>query len=506
MLAPPVRSKYLMNDIPRGTTVEKILRSLAPPVHTDPQLNYDLIQRMLENEPVFRDSELDDSLSVTTIEFKDTPEWLRFLNGISYGFPLKTRFGTIWGAVDMTGKDTHGRTAFIRAVMAGDLKYAEMLAEYAEADVTSPDERGRTALHWACEKQLPELINLCLAVSSLDSGMRDKDNLTAFDISCRAEDETIPALFYKNIFELEKTNPDDALLRLLTVSSEPDEGLEFPGEALFGPILGNKLPLVEALMKSGVNLTATNNNQETALHLAAKHGHAEIVSTLLENSSRGSRVDAEAVGKDGLTALHYAAQQGHVQAVKVLLNLGADKEAKDSNGQTARDRATGNDDIRAALDLESDDQTTLHRAAAEGRTERVQQLLDWGAVLEGTNRQGMTALHCAAGSGHTETVKLLLDRGAELEAGDISGQTVLHRAAGNGHTETVKLLLDRGAELEVGDGSGRTALHRASETGHTETVKLLLDRSQAGSKRRLWEDSTAPCAGVGTFDDSDFSG
>lgn len=149
MFATPVRSKYLMNDIPRGTTLEEVLRSLAPSVHTDPQLNYEPIRRMLANQPVFRDSELDDSLSVTTIEFNNTPESLRILSGVPHGFPLKTKFGTIWGAVDMTStsKDAQGRTEFVRAVMAGDLKYAEMLAEYAEADVTSPDELGRTALH-----------------------------------------------------------------------------------------------------------------------------------------------------------------------------------------------------------------------------------------------------------------------------------------------------------------------------------------------------------------------
>lgn len=49
-----------MNDIPRGTTVEAILRSLAPPVHTDATINYDLISGMLAKPPVIQDSELDD--------------------------------------------------------------------------------------------------------------------------------------------------------------------------------------------------------------------------------------------------------------------------------------------------------------------------------------------------------------------------------------------------------------------------------------------------------------
>lgn len=37
-----------------------------------------------------------------------------------------------------------------------------------------------------------------------DSGMKDKDNLTALDISLGREDETmIPSLFYKNMMEMD---------------------------------------------------------------------------------------------------------------------------------------------------------------------------------------------------------------------------------------------------------------------------------------------------------------
>lgn len=121
-------------------------------------------------------------------------------------------------------------------------------------------------------------------------------------------------------------------------------------------------------MKSGVSLTAINGNQETVLHTVAKLGHSEIVYPLLQNSSRGVKVDAEAVCHDGLTVLHYAAQEGHGDAVVVLLNAGADKAARDGKGRTARDHAVeeGPEDAKQALEQESQDQTTLQRAAAEG--------------------------------------------------------------------------------------------------------------------------------------------
>lgn len=61
-------SEYLMNDIPHGTSFEDILCSLATPVHDGPQLNYELILKMLENQPTVQDSKLDNSLSVARHE------------------------------------------------------------------------------------------------------------------------------------------------------------------------------------------------------------------------------------------------------------------------------------------------------------------------------------------------------------------------------------------------------------------------------------------------------
>lgn len=475
-------SEYLMNDIPRGTSCEEILRSLAPPVHEDPEPNYKLILKMLKTQPALQDSELDDSLSVARLVFNEIPQWLKFLNQNPHGLPHKTRFGTIWNAVDMAAQDRLGRTAFVRAVIDGGFKYAEMLAEFPETDIQSADKLGRTALHWATIKRLPDMVNLCLAVG-VDCSTKYNEGLTAFDISCQQSDEKISTLFYKHLFVVEKSDPNAALLQLLTLTSEPEDGPEFPGEALFGPVTdAQQKPLVEALMKAGVNLTKKNSKGETALHLAAKHGHPEILSTLLKNPSRGVYVDMDAVSKDGLTALHYAAQDGHGSAIAILLKQGADSAVKDTNGQTPRDRAikNGNHGALEALDTGS---AGLHRAAAEGRVQMVQLILNRGGNIQERDSDGQRALHLAAQEGHEETVKVLLHQGAYIHARDNAKQTVLHLAAKGGHQETVRVLLDGEAHLQARDENQRTALHLAAEGGHHGTVKVLLDRNANSESR-----------------------
>lgn len=372
---------------------------------------YKLILKMLKTQPALQDSELDDGLSVARLVFDEIPQWFKFLEQNPHGFPHKTRFGTIWKAVDMTVQDRLGRTAFGRAVIAGEFKYAEMLAEFAETDVKSADELGRTTLHWASIEQLPDMVNLCLAVG-VDTSTKDKKGLTAFDISCQNPDEKISTLFYQHLFVVEKSDPNAALLQLLTLTSEPEDGPEFPSEALFGPVTDEQQqPLVEALMKAGVDLTKTNSNGETALHLAAKHGHPEILSILLQTSSRGVYVDIDAVSKDGLTALHCATQDGHGKANAVLLKQGADSEVKDTNGRTPWDLAieNRNDGALKALDKRSAGKTTLNRAAVEGRVERLKQILDRGDDIETQDSLGRRALHLAAKGGQLAVLKVLLD-------------------------------------------------------------------------------------------------
>ncbi|KAL7924341.1 hypothetical protein ACQKWADRAFT_267042 [Trichoderma austrokoningii] len=154
-----------------------------------------------------------------------------------------------------------------------------------------------------------------------------------------------------------------------------------------------------------------------------------------------------------VTGLAIASYLGHEAIVKLLLEKGADKEAKDNEGQTP-----------------------LFLAATYGQEAVVKLLLEKGADIEAKDNKGQTPLLWAVIGGYEVIIELLLEKGADIEAKDNEGQTPLLRAATYGQKAVVKLLLEKGADIEAEDDKGQTPLLWAARNGKDAIVELLLER------------------------------
>ena len=91
--------------------------------------------------------------------------------------------------------------------------------------------------------------------------------------------------------------------------------------------------------------------------------------------------------------------------------------------------------------------------------------------------------------GRTETVGLLLDRGAHIEQSDRDGKTGLMWAAQNGRLDTVELLLKRGARVNVRDNKGNTAQSWAKQSKRRKETRkkikeVLLKAGAAEEKKK----------------------
>eukprot|EP01137_Pigoraptor_chileana_P011401 Opistho-2@62209 len=241
------------------------------------------------------------------------------------------------------------------------------------------------------------------------------------------------------------------------------------------------MDVIKSLLDCGADLSSVNNRRCTALHIASEHGHTAVAVLLLD---RGANVNA--VEGSGCTALHVASANGHTAVVALLLDRGADANAMETERRTALHLASQEGhvdiaallvdhfaDVKAIADLR---RTALHNASQEGHVDVVAFLLNRGANVNAIDIDGRTALHLASKNGHVDVVSLLLNRGADASVVDANTHiTALHIASKYGHTDVVALLLNRGANVNVIDSDGWTALHNASSHNSADVVSLLLN-------------------------------
>jgi len=123
--------------------------------------------------------------------------------------------------------------------------------------------------------------------------------------------------------------------------------------------MGQAASSFRALSSFVVSAGGGRRRHAFALHAAAKAGAAEEVAALLQQA------DVHRCNEAGCTALHFAAREGHADVASALLAAGAMPDARNVAGSTA-----------------------LHWAADEGHADVVQRLADAGANLEhGTQAQ-----------------------------------------------------------------------------------------------------------------------
>nr|AAL89945.1 SD03956p [Drosophila melanogaster] len=260
---------------------------------------------------------------------------------------------------------------------------------------------------------------------------------------------------------------------------------------------GNHQLLERALnaCKSPIDLEIEDYNGQTALNIAARNGHLEVVKLLLsfsqpcnDGTGRMKRVDVNHADRDGWTPLRSASWGGHSEVVRLLIAQPACKiDLADKEGRTALRAAawSGHEDILKLLiesgaDVNSVDRqgrTSLIAASYMGHYDIVEILLENGANVNHLDLDGRSALCVAAlcgSSGYSKVISTLLDHGANTDQLDNDGMSPLLVSSFEGNAEVCELLLENAADPDLADFMGRTPLWAACTAGHATVVKLLL--------------------------------
>lgn len=201
-------------------------------------------------------------------------------------------------------------------------------------------------------------------------------------------------------------------------------------------------------------LVSAYTSNATPLVIAARNGHYDIVSYLLnkthaDSEQSGSVIfDGETI--EGAPPLWCAAAAGHLQIVKLLVKHGSKVNSTTKTNSTP-----------------------LRAACFDGHYNIVKYLVKYGADIEVANRHGHTCLMIACYKGHYKIVQYLLALKADVNRHSVKGNTALHDCAESGSLEILRLLLSQGATMEV-DHYGMTPLLAASVTGHLQIVEHLI--------------------------------
>uniref|UniRef100_A0A182JFW0 ANK_REP_REGION domain-containing protein n=1 Tax=Anopheles atroparvus TaxID=41427 RepID=A0A182JFW0_ANOAO len=277
------------------------------------------------------------------------------------------------------------------------------------------------------------------------------------------------------------------------------EGEMHKGKALIHILAneGNHTLLERALnaCKDPIDLEIEDLNGQTALNIAARNGHQEIVKLLLtykqplrDGTGRYRMIDVNHADRDGWTPLRSASWGGHTDVVKLLIETGVCAiDRADKEGRTALRAAawSGNEDIVKILieaganvnSIDKQGRTSLIAASYMGHYDIVEILLENGADVNHTDLDGRNALCVAAlcgSSGYSRVISTLLEYGANTDQTDNEGMSPLLVSSFEGNSEICELLLENGADPDMADNMGRTPLWAACTSGHANVVKLLL--------------------------------
>ncbi|WP_078131414.1 ankyrin repeat domain-containing protein [Leptospira kirschneri] len=180
--------------------------------------------------------------------------------------------------------------------------------------------------------------------------------------------------------------------------------------------------------------------------------------------NEGANINCHSLNKGarnnwGNTPLHISVNNGNLEIVEKLINLGADVNSKNTEGDTPAFK--------------------IPWGRKEG-LELLQLLHKHGANLFEKNNDQTSLLHYAALNNQISILEFLLEQGLDPNQGNLKNETPLYWTVHYNSLKCVSILLNAGSNINWKNSEGRTVLHEAAERDYQDLIQIFL---QAGADK-----------------------
>ncbi|KAJ4249746.1 hypothetical protein NW762_012087 [Fusarium torreyae] len=304
------------------------------------------------------------------------------------------------------------------AVSTGRTGMVELLLQY-NAEISSQNSEGRTALHIAVKNKADDMVDFLLGHNA-DPQVPDVHGHTPlwYGAGGKCTDRSFRALLRAH----NHTGIDEPC-------GKSDDQLPTP---LWAAAVAGHLSRATELIRQGANVDIRDIKGRTLLHQTGWPISAPLTNLLLTYEADPWVMDYV----DNRLPLHRAAEQGEMDTAVKILSKMVEKRPY------SRDQVANYQDGQGY--------TPLMCAARSGCLPLVRYFVQvWKADFTLQQDHGNDSFYLACARGHTTVAVYLLGAGAKLCRANKEGNTPLHTAATHGHEETVRLLLDLGADTHA---------------------------------------------------------
>ena len=368
-------------------------------------------------------------------------------------------------SADVNATNKKNITALMIACTKGNKDVTIVLLD-AGADTNISDTKGDTCLHCAAQKErCTEILQAIISSHSIDVNVVNQKNVTALMIACGKGNE-------------------EAINVLLNAGADPHIANDYGDTCLHAAVEGNcSKDVLQKILSHGSGVNTTNKKNVTALMIACGKRNEEAINVLLNSGAdpliandygetclhaavegdcskdvlqkiinHGAVVNA--TNKKNVTTLMLACEKGNKDAINLLLDVGADPNIADADGDT-----------------------WLNYAAYGHRSKEVlPTIFNHGAELNTTNKNNITALMIASQKGNADGISILMNAGADPNITDNKGATCIHHAVGGGCSKDVlERIVNHDADVNVANKKNITALMLACMKGSKDAINVLLN-------------------------------